>query len=66
MLVLEIDFYGKEILVSHLFYSMLLRPKIQIQISTEAASGNLTPTDVSRKGKQIQPKADGCFYLNVI
>ena len=37
----------------------------QIQISTEAARGNLIPTD-TKKTKQIQPKADGCFCLNVI
>ena len=37
-----------------------------IQISTEAARGNLISTDVSKKAKQIPPKADGCFCLDVI
>ena len=41
-----------------------------IQILIEVTSGNLIPTDVSKKKKtkkkQIQPKADGCFCLNVI
>ena len=27
----------------------------QIQISTEAASGNLIPTDVSKRTKRIEP-----------
>ena len=33
----------------------------QMQISTEAARGNLIPDS-----KQIQPKVDGCFCLNAI
>ena len=39
-----------------------------IQISTKATRANLIPTDVSKKKKkkQIQPKSDSCFCLNVI
>ena len=38
----------------------------QYQIPTEAARDNFIRTDVSKKIKQIQPEADGCFCLNVI